>query len=142
MADTSLAIGNTGTNYFGVTVNPKKKELDMQAFLTLLVAQLEHQNPLEPMGDRDFFAQMAQLGQVQGMEDLQKSMDIAQASSLMGREVTAFRPMTENANAVNEMVTGKVEKLSTRNGEFILTLRQDDGGLVDVKMKDIREVSA
>lgn len=132
--------GINGADYFGVNAAPKKKELDMQAFLELLVAQLSHQNPLEPMNDRDFFAQMAQLGQVQGLERLQKSMDVAQASSLMGKTVTAYLPMTENSGAVNELVTGKVEKLTLRNGEYILRLRQNDGGLVDVKMTGIREV--
>lgn len=133
--------GINGADYFGVNATPKRKELDMQAFLELLVAQLSHQNPLEPMNDRDFFAQMAQLGQVQGLERLQKSMDVAQASSLMGKTVTAYLPMTENSGAINELVTGKVEKLTMRNGEYILRLRQNDGGLVDVKMTGIREVS-
>lgn len=130
-----------GAQYFGISTTPKRKEMDMQAFLELLAAQLANQNPLEPMNDRDFFAQMAQLGTVQGMDKMQKSMDIAQASTLMGKTITAFRPMTESNNGINELVTGRVEKLALKNGEYILTLKQDNGGLVDVKMSGIREVA-
>lgn len=133
----------SSAQYFGIGgAAPKKKEMDMQAFLELLTAQLANQNPMEPMNDRDFFAQMAQLGTVQGLDKMQKSMEVAQASSLMGRTVTAFRPMTESNNGINEMVTGVAEKISLRNGEFILTLRERNGGLVDVQMSGIREVAA
>lgn len=127
--------------YFGGKAAPKKKELDMQAFLQLLTAQLANQNPMEPMNDRDFFAQMAQLGQVQGMDNLQKSLDVAQASSLMGKTVTAYNPMTTSESATNELVTGKVEKLTLNNGEYKLTLRKEDGSLVDVSIRHIREVT-
>lgn len=130
-----------GADYFGINAQPKRKELDMQAFLGLLVAQLENQNPLEPMNDRDFFAQMAQLGTVQGLDKMQRSIDVAQASSLMGKTVTGFRTMTENAGAINEMVSGKVERLKVQNGEYVLSLRAENGGLVDVKLSNVREVA-
>jgi flagellar basal-body rod modification protein FlgD len=130
-----------GAEYFGVKAAPKRKELDMQAFIELLVAQLSNQNPLEPMNDRDFFAQMAQLGTVQGMDKMNKSLDVAQASALMGKTVTALRPMSDTSSGFNEVVTGKVEKLSIRNGEYILSIKEANGGLVDVKMNAIREVT-
>lgn len=130
-------------SYFGLTAGAtKKKELDMQAFLELLTAQLVNQNPLEPMNDRDFFAQMAQLGTVQGLDKMNKSMEVAQASNLIGKTVTAVRPMTESSSGQNELVSGSVEKLTVRNGEHILTLKEANGGLVDVKMSAIREVKA
>jgi|CXWL01.1.fsa_nt_gi flagellar basal-body rod modification protein FlgD len=141
MSTTTPVTSVNGADYFGVTANQKKKNLDMQAFLELLVAQLQHQNPLEPMGDRDFFAQMAQLGTVQGLDKMQRSIDVAQASSLMGKTVTGFQTMTENANAINEMVVGKVERLKVQNGEYVLSLRAENGGLVDVKLSNVREVA-
>ncbi|MFQ3677797.1 MAG: flagellar hook capping FlgD N-terminal domain-containing protein, partial [Fimbriimonadaceae bacterium] len=44
---------------FGIQPQKSKSELNMEMFLRLLVTQLQNQNPLEPMNDRDFFAQMA-----------------------------------------------------------------------------------
>lgn len=113
----------------------------MQSFLTLLSVQLSHQNPLEPMNDRDFFAQMAQLGTVQGLDRMQKSLDVAQASALIGKTVTAVRPMTESPSGTNDLVTGTVERLTIQNGEYIISLKEANGGLVDVQMNGIRQVS-
>jgi flagellar basal-body rod modification protein FlgD len=127
--------------YFGLTATPSKSELNSEMFLRLLTVQLANQNPLEPMNDRDFFAQMAQLGTVDGLEKMQKSMEVAQAASLIGKTVTALRPMTDSGSGFNEVVTGEVVRLTVRNGEHWLSLREVGAtGLVDVRMNAIRTV--
>jgi flagellar basal-body rod modification protein FlgD len=112
----------------------------MDTFMRLLTVQLANQNPLEPMNDRDFFAQMAQLGTVQGMDNLQASMELSQASGLLGKTVTAVRPMTDGGG--DSLVTGKVDKVTVRNGQVILTLTEPRGGSVDVRFNNIREIKA
>jgi len=76
---------------------PKSKDLGKNEFLNLLVAQLNNQNPLEPQGNGEFIAQLAQFSQVEGIEKLNTSMgsmlssfqssQALQASSLVGRKV-------------------------------------------------------
>lgn len=132
----------SGADYFGLNGAKKaKSDLDMETFLNLLVVQLANQNPLEPMNDRDFFAQMAQLGQVQGMDKMQDSMEVSQAATLMGKTVTAVRPMTDNENGQAALVTGKVVRMQIVDGERILGLKEANGGIVDVKMENIREIN-
>jgi len=131
-----------GAQYFGITAAPERRKLDMNAFLRLLTVQLSNQNPLEPMNDRDFFAQMAQLGQVEGMDAMQKSLQVTQASAMLGKSVTAFRPMTESTSGMNEAVFGVVERLVIRNGEQKLAIREMDGGLVEVGFGAIQSVEA
>lgn len=131
-----------GARYFGFKPALPKSELNMETFLRLLTAQLANQNPLEPMNDRDFFAQMAQLGTVQGMDKLKDSLDVAQASSLVGRTVTALRPMTDGTSGQNELATGKVVRMTVKNGEFFLGLQEPNGGVVEVRLANVREVSA
>ncbi len=73
------------------------KDLGKNEFLNLLVAQLNNQNPLEPQGNGEFIAQLAQFSQVEGIEKLNASMtslltgyqssQALQASSLVGRKV-------------------------------------------------------
>jgi flagellar basal-body rod modification protein FlgD len=75
----------------------QNKELGKNEFLNLLVAQLNNQNPLEPQGNGEFIAQLAQFSQVEGIEKLNSSMSslltgyqssqALQASSLVGRKV-------------------------------------------------------
>ncbi len=132
----------SGADYFGLNGAKKaKSDLDMETFLNLLVVQLANQNPLEPMNDRDFFAQMAQLGQVQGMDKMQDSMEVSQAATLMGKTVTAVRPMTDNENGQAALVKGKVVRMQIIDGERILGLKEANGGIVDVKMENIREIN-
>ncbi|VXB90797.1 Basal-body rod modification protein FlgD [Pseudomonas sp. 8AS] len=77
--------------------NTQNKELGKNEFLNLLVAQLNNQNPLEPQGNGEFIAQLAQFSQVEGIEKLNGSMgsllsgyqssQALQASSLVGHKV-------------------------------------------------------
>ncbi|MBM7059586.1 flagellar hook assembly protein FlgD [Pseudomonas sp. UL073] len=79
------------------TGTTKKEELGKDAFLNLLVAQMNNQNPLEPQGNSEFVAQLAQFSQVEGVQQLNDSMSTLlsgyqssqalQASSLVGRKV-------------------------------------------------------
>ena len=132
----------SGADYFGLNGAKKaKSDLDMETFLNLLVVQLANQNPLEPMNDRDFFAQMAQLGQVQGLDKMQDSMEVSQAATLMGKTITAVRPMTDNDNGQAALVKGKVVRMQIVDGERILGIKEANGGIVDVKMENIREIN-
>jgi len=66
-------------------------------FLTLLVAQMKNQDPLNPLDNAQVTSQMAQLSTVQGIEDINSSLEalaasmganqMAQAANLIGRAV-------------------------------------------------------
>ena len=74
-----------------------RSSLGQTEFLDLMVAQLKNQDPLEPMQNGDFIAQMAQFSSVNGLNKLQASFDTLanslqsnqalQASTLVGRSV-------------------------------------------------------
>ncbi len=75
----------------------KKEPLGQDAFLTLMITQLRNQNPLEPLKNQEFVAQLSQFTTASGVQDLKKSFDslgsslqssqALQASSLVGRKV-------------------------------------------------------
>ena len=75
------------------------KELDRDAFLNLLVTQLQNQDPLNPTDSTEFTAQLAQfssleqLGNVNDnlkqLQNFQASINNSQAVSLIGKEITA-----------------------------------------------------
>lgn len=87
----------TFNSYLGAKT--KNDELDKQAFLNLLVAQLSHQDPLNPMDDKEFVAQLAQFTSLEqltnistGITDLNasaKQQQMSAAVGYIGKEVTA-----------------------------------------------------
>lgn len=136
---TSAITSNTVNSVVNQTA--KSDTLSMENFMHLLTVQLANQNPLEPMNDRDFFAQMAQLGQVQGMDDLKKSAQVTQAQSLMGKTVTAFRPNSDGSMGT-DTVTGVVSQLSIKNGNYTLGIQDaSGGGLVEVDVAAVQAVT-
>ncbi|WP_454255303.1 flagellar hook assembly protein FlgD [Pseudomonas sp. Marseille-Q8238] len=91
-------VNNSVLDQYQIKQEPKQnKDLGKNEFLNLLVAQLNNQNPLEPQGNGEFIAQLAQFSQVEGIEKLNSSMgsllssyqssQALQASSLVGRKV-------------------------------------------------------
>jgi len=82
----------SSTTSLSTTSKSLDKMLDKTAFLRLIAAQLQYQNPLEPMQDTEFITQLAQftvLEQLYEMMEQQKYAAFIQAQGLIGKEVTA-----------------------------------------------------
>ena len=54
---------------------PINNEMGQQAFLTLFTTQLKNQNPLDPMDNQTFVAQLAQFSQLEASQSMKTSMD-------------------------------------------------------------------
>ena len=85
---------------WGATAAPSTRstELDKDAFLKLLVAQLKYQDPLSPADPQEFMSQTAQFTSVEKLEQIAKqtseqtwALSLSTASSLVGRQVTYLR---------------------------------------------------
>ena len=84
-------------------------------FLRLLIVELTSQNPMDPVKDRDFLAQMAQLNTAQQMERMGQLLTALQSASLIGREVEAVLPN-------GTTLSGKVQAVELSGGEIYLTV--------------------
>jgi flagellar hook assembly protein FlgD len=87
-------------------------------FLNLLVTQLKNQDPLKPMEDKEFIAQMAQFSSLEQIQNLVKSSDLQQATTMIGKFIKAEVNGDEGA----ELVYGQVISTRLLNGETYLTL--------------------
>jgi flagellar basal-body rod modification protein FlgD len=83
--------------------------LNQQDFLNLLVAQLSSQDPLNPISNTDFVAQMAQFSNLQtsqgieaGVSNLTAQQQFLQANSLLGENVAL---QTSSGTAAQGVVT-------------------------------------
>ena len=93
-----------------------KNEMGKDDFLKLLVGQLRHQDPMNPMEDKDFMGQMAQFSQLEQMTNVASTLRNERAFSLIGREVSY------NNKETGELKSGTVEKVSIEAGKTTLTI--------------------
>jgi flagellar basal-body rod modification protein FlgD len=91
-------------------------EMGKDDFLKLLVGQLRHQDPMNPMEDKDFMGQMAQFSQLEQMTNVASTLRNERAFSLIGREVSY------NNKETGELKSGTVEKVSIEAGKTTLTI--------------------
>lgn len=96
--------------------NDQGSNLSKDTFLQLLVTQLENQDPLNPMDDKDFIAQMAQFSSLEQMQNINTNMSAVKAYSLLGKTVTG----TINENGNIETINGKVDSIYVDNGNYYL----------------------
>jgi flagellar basal-body rod modification protein FlgD len=87
----------------------KDDALGRDAFLTMLVAQLQNQDPLNPMDGTDFSAQLAQFSQLEQLINLNDSMDNLAASSGKNSEGDAV-------SYIGKQVTGDVNIMTVNEG--------------------------
>jgi len=90
--------------------------IDQDAFLQLLLAQMRNQDPLSPMQGEEFMSQLAQLTTLEQMwkmnESLQTFMSqqqLLQASAMIGRTVQAV-------NEAGQVIEGVVQGARVRDG--------------------------
>lgn len=91
------SITGTGTTQDTQAKRNVIPELDRDAFLQLLVLQLQNQDPLEPISNEDMLAQLAQFAALEQMNKLNESFDamsgnidqlnFISASQLLGKQV-------------------------------------------------------
>lgn len=139
MSVSSVISSATTTSTSSPTAS-QSSELDMATFLNLLVTQLENQDPTNPMSDSDFYAQIAQLGTVQGVNTMTASMDNQQAVSMVGKVVTAVRPQDSTNVGTDTTITGLVKSVTIKDGVSYLGIQDTNGSIVQVKTSAVQAV--
>ncbi len=123
----------TGSTTQQTTV-ASQKTLGKDEFLKLLITQLKQQDPLSPVQNTEFIAQMAQLTSLEQLQELNKNVnqlvelqeqnkgrqDLLYAASLLGREVEARNPET------NETYRDLVKGYYQKDGEIWLSCAEHE----------------
>jgi flagellar basal-body rod modification protein FlgD len=93
--------------------------LNMDHFLQLMLAELQNQDPLNPLDNKDLLAQISQIRQIGATAQLQETLDavlrgqnLASASGMIGRSVRAL-------STDGGMLEGVVDRVSL-SGESIV----------------------
>jgi flagellar basal-body rod modification protein FlgD len=96
-----------------------QQELGRDDFLRLLIAQLSHQDPTNPMQDREFVAQMAQFSTLEQMT--QMSSDFSKLASMMaGGEASGALGRTVEIVDGDSVVQGSVRAVTRGDSPQVL----------------------
>jgi len=116
---------------------PKKNDLGEDEFLKLMLTQLQHQDPFQPMENGEFIAQMAQFSSVQGINTMADSMQqltesfsanqALQAASLVGHDVLVGNNFAGLKNG--DSIEGSFE-LFASTGAATINIYDTSGNLV------------
>jgi len=99
----ALGIAGTGGSLNG--------GLDKDDFLKILLTQLTHQDPTQPMEDREFVAQMAQFSTLEQMTNLNSEM--ARVAGIVGRgQALQLLGKIVEVQQGEQLVSGTVEQIS------------------------------
>lgn len=80
-----------------------KNAIGKDAFLNLLVTQLQHQDPTKPMDDTAFLAQLAQFSSLEQLQQMNQSLTtIAGFYTAIGSGSAADASTSSNSTAANE----------------------------------------
>jgi flagellar basal-body rod modification protein FlgD len=114
----------SGSGGAGATTAPGGV-LGKDDFLKLLTAQLRYQNPLSPVEDADFAAQMAQFSALEqmgnvadGLERLSFASQVSESVALIGRTIEWQQD--------GETVSGVVESVTIDDGAIHLHMGDDE----------------
>lgn len=87
----AMKASTENTTLSSTTANSKKASenntLDVNDFLTLLVTEMQYQDPLEPTDNSDYIAQMATFTQVEATKEMLGTVNKQTASALVGQNV-------------------------------------------------------
>jgi flagellar hook assembly protein FlgD len=123
------------------TANPVKKDayndLKMEDFLKLMIAELQNQDPLNPMENSELVGQISQMREISATDKMTQTLDsvllgqnISSATNLIGAEIDAI-------SDDNQRITGVVERVSVANGQPKLHLDLNSRAVVTEGEGDI-----
>jgi len=120
LSSADLAAVNREVDAFNKVLNAGKTtavggEMGKDEFLKILIAQLSHQDPTQPLQDKEFIAQMAQFSSLEQMTNVASEIQKVAALLAKGQAVSLLGRMGEIV-AGSQVVEGTVEEVS--GGDF------------------------
>jgi flagellar basal-body rod modification protein FlgD len=113
------------------------EDLNVEQFLKLLIAELQNQDPLNPMDNAQMIQQISEIRSITAsdkmtttLQGVQLGQALASASSMIGKNVTG---LSDEA----KQVSGQVERVTVVDGVPKLHIGADK-----VDLKNLREIVA
>ena len=135
MSGISTTSVTSGQNSLAAGADEALRKLDMDHFLELMIAELQNQDPLNPMDNAQILNQISQIREVAATTELSETLEavllgqnLFNATALIGKEI---RGVTDTGFEI----TGTVDRVTIENGVPRLHVGEDT-----VDMKNVKEI--
>jgi flagellar basal-body rod modification protein FlgD len=133
MTQTNAAAAPTPTTPTSPAVNNTKgAELGKDAFLKLLVAQLQHQDPGNPMDSSAFMGQLAQFSSLEQMTNVATAVDKLTASNTVTQSVGLLGHELVFARADGSAGHGVADGVALLDGKVTIDVAGETVALADI----------
>lgn len=124
-----LAAVNREVDAFNKALNAGKSttaggEMGKDEFLKILITQLSHQDPTQPMQDKEFIAQMAQFSSLEQMTNMGREfakvasvLRVGEAQGMLGKNVEIVNGSSSVTGTVTQVMRGDYPMVMV-NGTF------------------------
>ena len=126
VVDGKVQNSNASSKSLASASEKDKSQIDSEAFLTLLVAEMQNQDPLEPTSNTEWISQYATFTQVSEVQAIGDNMNAMKADSLTGK--TVIMSVKDDAGNTDE-VSGVVDYVTYEEGKAYLSI---DGSLYSI----------
>lgn len=130
---TITSIGGVATQAAPTTGN----SLGQEEFMKILLTQLTYQDPLKPLDNQEFIAQLAQFTSLEQTRQMNTSIDTLLTMQSSNQAIGLLNKTVE-VNAESGKTVGTVTTLNFRDGQPFLTVKTAEGAFVtDISLSQI-----
>jgi flagellar basal-body rod modification protein FlgD len=138
-AASTPASASTGSLNSAITSAGGGQTLNYQDFLKMLTTELTNQDPNNTQDATQMAAQLAQFSTVSGVDQMVANQTQAQASSLLGKTVTAT---SASSGGISNTVTGPVTGVRyDSSGSVYVTVNDPTAGSTEVTVGSVTKIS-
>lgn len=119
------------------------QDVNVDQFLNLLLAEMQNQDPLNPMDNSEMAQQISQIREIAATDKLSQTLDtvltgqsLTTASGLIGKEVEVLSDKGETVRGEVDKVTVKVDEDDNSKREYMIHI-----GDQAFELSRVREVS-
>ncbi|MDR2755567.1 MAG: hypothetical protein LBC20_07645 [Planctomycetaceae bacterium] len=133
---TNSYLNTLNSNYSTTTNSDRINDLTMADFIKMMTAELQNQDPTNPMSNTDMLSQIGQIRSITSNDKLSSSIEaltlgqsLATASSLIGKKITG-------SDKNDNQITGKVDKITIEDGTTTLHVGSSEITINSIKSID------
>ena len=122
---TNNILGKAETDFTKALAGGDRLAADKETFLKLLVAQLTHQDPLNPTEDKEFITQLAQFTSLEQLQNINSGVENLNTTMNQGQMISATSFIGKDILATGNQITKLSDKDQVGTTPILYTIDAD-----------------